>query len=74
MNMNFRDLFLQMKKNLGLPGQKERDFELLWIVHKSPPYRKFDGFIFNYVSTFNSMYAFVFFGEIEELFSWILGE
>ena len=72
MNMNFRDLFLQMKKNLGLPGQKER--LRVMMDCKSPPYRKFDGFIFNYVSTFNSIYAFVFFGEIEESFSWILGE
>ena len=73
MNMNFRDLFLQMKKKSWVT-RSERERLRVMMDCKSPPYRKFDGFIFNYVSTFNSIYAFVFFGEIEESFSWILGE
>ena len=39
------------EKILGYPvgGQKGRDFELCMMDSKSPPYRKFDGFIFNYI-------------------------
>ena len=52
--MNFRDLFLQMTKK-SCVSRSERKRLRVMMDCKSPPYRKLDRFIFNYVSTFNSM-------------------